>query len=114
MQGGTARRDRNLSWWQYVNLLAGTNEDILGFPAYFKVGAIPDWSHLTCNSISLRLIVIADARHSVQEVFGGPEGQAALFSSEVMPTGWRPVHWVPVLPHSIPNCEVPKIVQKRV
>jgi hypothetical protein len=37
IQGGTKRRDRNLSWWQYVNTLARTNEDLNGFPSTFNL-----------------------------------------------------------------------------
>ena len=91
MQGGTKRRDRNLSWWQYVNTLARTNEDLNGFPATFD--KLPDWSDISNNQIGLRLTVVADAAHNAEDVFSSQEGRSALFSANVLP-GWRPDGWV--------------------
>lgn len=91
MQGGTARRDRNLAWWQYVNLLAKTNEDLTGFPATF--GKLPDWSNISGNAIKMQLIVVEAADHDAELVFSSAEGQAALFGTGSMPTGWRPAGW---------------------
>jgi len=93
MQGGTKRRDRNLSWWQYVNTLAGTNEDLTGFPATFK--NLPDWSNISGNAIQMQLIVVEDADHDAELVFNSNEGRASLFSTGKMPTGWRPDGWHP-------------------
>lgn len=93
IQGGTARRDRNLAWWQYINTLARTSENLFGFPATY--GSLPDWSRYSNNKIHLQLIVIENATHSAKEVFNSVEGQAALFSSGKMPTGWRPSGWTP-------------------
>ena len=93
MQGGTKRRDRNLAWWQYVNTLAKTNEDLQGFPATFD--SLPDWSDVSGNTISMQLVVVPDAEHSADEVFGSDVGRAALFSSGALPTGWRPSGWQP-------------------
>lgn len=92
MQGGTRRRDRNLSWWQYVNTLARTNEDLKGFPATF--GKLPDWSDISNNQITMRLSVVKNAAHNAEEVFSSKEGRSALFSSDVLP-GWRPKGWKP-------------------
>ncbi|PWN36011.1 uncharacterized protein FA14DRAFT_121960 [Meira miltonrushii] len=92
MQGGSKRRDRNLSWWQYVNTLARTNEDLKGFPATY--GKLPDWSDISHNQIKLRLSVVENASHSAEEVFSSQEGRSALFSNDVLP-GWRPQGWVP-------------------
>lgn len=86
MQGGSKRRDRNLAWWQYINLLARTDEDLSGFPATF--GDLPDWS-LESGEMSVRLTVVEDAAHDAREVFSSDEGRAALFAKEV-PKGWRP------------------------
>jgi hypothetical protein len=87
MQGGSKRRDRNLVWWQYINTLARTAEDLTGFPATFD--DMPDWSHLSNNQVSLRLSVVEGAGHDAEDVFSSKEGRAALFSPDV-PTGWRP------------------------
>lgn len=87
MQGGTKRRDRNLIWWQYVNTLARTNEDLTGFPGTFD--PLPDWSDVSNNQISMRLTVVEDAAHDAKDVFKGEEGRAALFHKHI-PTGWRP------------------------
>ncbi|UZJ51884.1 hypothetical protein CBS101457_001204 [Exobasidium rhododendri] len=101
MQGGSKRRDRNLSWWQYVNTLARTNEDLTGFPATFS--NLPDWSNISGNAIEMQLIVVEDADHNATLVFGSDEGRAALFSSAQMPTGWRPQGWAPAPPLSPHN-----------
>lgn len=87
MQGGSKRRDRNLIWWQYVNTLARTNEDLTGFPATFD--DMPDWSYLSNNQISMRLSVVEGAGHDAEDVFSSKEGRGALFSADV-PIGWRP------------------------
>ncbi|KAM0718618.1 hypothetical protein Q7P37_005688 [Cladosporium fusiforme] len=87
MQGGTKRRDRNLAWWQYVNGLARTNEDLTGFPATFD--PLPDWSDVSNNEISLRLTVVENAAHDAEDVFKGEEGRSALFHKNVL-AGWRP------------------------
>lgn len=87
MQGGSKRRDRNLVWWQYINTLARTNEDVTGFPATFD--DMPDWSDVSNNEISMRLSVVEGAGHDAEAVFSSKEGRAALFAADV-PTGWRP------------------------
>jgi hypothetical protein len=92
MQGGTKRRDRNLIWWQYVNTLARTNENVTGFPATFD--DLPDWSNVSNNHIDLRLTVVEHAGHDAEEVFSGKEGRASLFDVDV-PVGWRPDGWQP-------------------
>lgn len=91
IQGGSKRRDRNLSWWQYVNTLARTNEDLTGFPATY--GTLPDWSNISSNAINLQLIVVEDADHDAGKVFGSDVGRASLFATGKMPTGWRPTGW---------------------
>lgn len=92
MQGGTKRRDRNLVWWQYVNTLARTNEDVSGFPATFD--DMVDWSDVSNNQINLRLTVVEGAGHDAEDVFSGKEGRASLFDVDV-PVGWRPDGWKP-------------------
>jgi pimeloyl-ACP methyl ester carboxylesterase len=92
MQGGTKRRDRNLVWWQYVNTLARTNENVTGFPATFE--DMPDYSDVSHNQISMRLTVVEDAGHDAEAVFSGKEGRASLFAVDV-PVGWRPDGWQP-------------------
>jgi pimeloyl-ACP methyl ester carboxylesterase len=91
LQGGEARRDRNLSWWKYINMLAKTNEDLTGFPGNFS--ALPDWSDLSGGIIGTRLVVIEDADHDAEEVFSSAEGRAALFDTGSLPVGWRPSGW---------------------
>jgi hypothetical protein len=91
IMGGSKRRDRNLAWWQYVNTLARTKENLYGFPATY--GPLPDWSSISHNTIQLQLIVVENATHDASQVFGSSEGQQALFSSSKMPTGWRPAGW---------------------
>ncbi|KAL9940426.1 hypothetical protein V8E36_001131 [Tilletia maclaganii] len=91
LQGGSKRRDRNLSWWKYINTLARTNFDVSGFPGEFP--SLPDWSNASQHEIAHRLIVVEDADHDAALVFGGAEGRAALFSSTNLPTGWRPDGW---------------------
>lgn len=103
IQGGQARRDRNLSWWQYVNMLGRTTENITGFPATF--GDIPDWSDVSCNKINLRLTIVSHADHNATEVFSSAEGRSALFSSEIL-TGFRPPGWLPAAPVTNGSCSV--------
>lgn len=91
LQGGEARRDRNLAWWTYINVLARTPEPVQLFDvADFK--HLPDWSMAVgfSGKIGPRLVVIEDAEHDAKEVFGSKEGRAALFSSDDIPVGWRP------------------------
>ncbi|KIY72416.1 hypothetical protein CYLTODRAFT_344253 [Cylindrobasidium torrendii FP15055 ss-10] len=91
MQGGVARRDRNLAWWAYINTLARTREPVELFGvASFK--NLPDWSWATSRSGTIvpRLVVIDGADHDADKVFGSDEGRAALFSSGDIPAGWRP------------------------
>lgn len=107
MQGGSKRRDRNLVWWQYVNTLARTNEDVSGFPAEF--GDMVDWSDVSNNQISLRLTVVENAGHDAEDVFSGKEGRAALFAVDV-PVGWRPDGWKPAPP---PTKRVPAQADKK-
>jgi hypothetical protein len=92
MQGGTKRRDRNLIWWQYVNTLAQTNENVTGFPATFD--DMPDWSDVSNKQINMRLTVVEGAGHDAEAVFSGKEGRATLFDVDV-PVGWRPDGWQP-------------------
>lgn len=92
LQGGAARRDRNLSWWRYINTLAGTNQDLTGFP-----GALPgliSWSNLTHGTLNHRLTVVYNADHNAQEVYTSPEGTSALFDDTPdVQLGWRPAGW---------------------
>lgn len=88
MQGGTARSQRNMAWYKYVNMLARTSEDVSRFHGSFD--SLPDWSDVSGHRINLRLIVVNDAGHSFEEVFSSHEGRAALFSSDNLPTGSRP------------------------
>ncbi|KAK7460453.1 hypothetical protein VKT23_009174 [Stygiomarasmius scandens] len=99
MQGGSARRDRNLAWWTYINTLARTQEPVqlfqqtLNNTPHFK--NLPNWSNVTSKTrgIGPRLIVIEDVTHNAAKVLGGTEGRAALFSSSQLPMGWRPDGW---------------------
>ncbi len=94
LQGGVARRDRNLAYWKYINTLARTNFDMTGFNATFDAD-LPDWSNVSGNVIAHRLIIVENATHSAAEVFGSQVGRAALFESGTLPTGWRPQGWNP-------------------
>ncbi|PWN41843.1 hypothetical protein IE81DRAFT_156142 [Ceraceosorus guamensis] len=103
LQGGVARRDRNLAWWQYINTLARTNEDLTGFPGNFS--ELPDWSNLSQGIIGTKLVVVEDADHDAEKVFESDVGRAALFDVDNLPTGWRPRHWVqkPAIKKSVPS-----------
>ena len=91
LQGGHKRRDRNLCWYQYVNGLARTDEVLDGFPCNYT--DLPDWSNMSANAISTRLVVVKDADHDAAKVFGSPEGRSALFDDGNVVTGWRPKGW---------------------
>ena len=91
LQGGQKRRDRNLSWWRYINMLARTNENLHGFPGNFS--DLPDWSSKSNGIIYTRLCVVEDATHDAAKVFGGSEGRSALFHHYNVEMGWRPNGW---------------------
>lgn len=88
LQGGEKRRDRNLIWYRYVNSLARTNTDLDGFPGDFK--ALPDWSGNQNDTFGLRLIVVEDAAHNMEDVLASDSGKSALFSNGHVDVGWRP------------------------
>lgn len=91
LQGGKKRRDRNLSWWRYINMIGGTNENLHGFPGNFS--DLPDWSHHSNGIINTRLTIVPDASHSAKAVFGGKHGRSALFDPHNVEMGWRPDGW---------------------
>lgn len=88
IQGGSKRRDRNLTWYRYVNMLARTNETLDGFPGKFK--NLPDWSHISGGKTNMKLGIVEDASHNAEKVFEGRIGQSALFNDEDIEEGWRP------------------------
>ena len=88
LQGGSRRRNRNLSWWRYINMLARTNETLTGFPGNFT--DLPDWSDEWVDRIGTRLAIVEDATHNAAEVFEGKIGRSALFDDYSVETGWRP------------------------
>ncbi|EST09591.1 hypothetical protein PSEUBRA_000810 [Kalmanozyma brasiliensis GHG001] len=91
LQGGVARRDRNLAWWKYINYLARTNEDVRGFPGNLTKEALPDWT----GTLRHTMTVIRGATHNADEVFGSSEGRTVLFekSASDVAVGWRPSGW---------------------
>ena len=91
LQGGKKRRDRNLTWWRYINQLARTSERLDGFPNKFK--NLPDWSDVSKNTINTRLVVVPHGSHDAEDVLTGKYGQSALFSNKDVKTGWRPKGW---------------------
>ncbi|CBQ69554.1 conserved hypothetical protein [Sporisorium reilianum SRZ2] len=89
LQGRAARRDRNLSWWRYINTLAGTSEDLTGFTGALP-GLVP-WSNLTKNTLNHRLTVVFNADHNAEQVYSSMEGSSALFDDTPnVQLGWRP------------------------
>ncbi|PKI84850.1 hypothetical protein MVES1_001362 [Malassezia vespertilionis] len=87
LQGGTQRISRNFSWWKYLNLIAGTGEDMRFFPGNFT--NVPNWKHLYSGDFTPRLSIVANASHDVDQVFNSAIGNSALFDTDVLP-GWRP------------------------
>lgn len=92
LQGGKARRDRNLSWWKYINMLARTSEDVSGFPGNLTLDTLPDWSNISNNKLAHTLTVIQGADHNAAEVFGSDAGRTVLFEDDAanVAPGWRP------------------------
>ena len=88
LQGGKKRRDRNLIYYRYISELAGADEDLDEFPGEFE--DLPDWSDLANGTFSLRLVVVEDAGHDVEELFEGKQGQDILFSDDDLDTDWQP------------------------
>lgn len=92
LQGGEARRDRNLAWWRYLNTLAGTNQDLTGFPG--SLPGMTSWANVTNSTLAHRLTVVYNADHNAQEVYTSIEGTSALFDdSNNVQLGWRPQGW---------------------
>lgn len=92
LQGGVARRDRNLAWWKYINMLARTDEDVSGLPGNLTLETLPDWSSLSGRTLAHTLTVIPGATHNADEVFASRQGRTVLFANkqaDVM-SGWRP------------------------
>ncbi|SPO27600.1 uncharacterized protein UTRI_04367_B [Ustilago trichophora] len=92
LQGGVARRDRNLAWWKYINMLARTSEDVSGLPGNLTLDTLPDWSGLSGGKLAHTLTVIEGATHNADQVFGSQQGRTVLFEKkqENVLRGWRP------------------------
>lgn len=92
LQGGVARRDRNLAWWKYINMLARTDEDVSGLPGNLTRDALPDWSHLSGGKLAHTLTVVEGATHDANKVFGSQLGRTVLFekNQKDVQRGWRP------------------------
>lgn len=88
LQGGPKRRNRNLSWWRYINMLAKTDEDLTGFPGNFS--ELPDWSDVYSEKIGTRLAIVANVTHDVDKLFNSKIGRSALFDDYNIERGWRP------------------------
>ncbi len=89
LQGGVARRDRNLSWWRYINTLAGTNQDLTGFPGALP-GLVP-WTNISHNQLNHRLTVVYNADHNAAKVYTSAVGTSAIFDdTQNVQLGWRP------------------------
>ena len=91
LQGGHKRRDRNLSWWRYINMLGRTNENLHGFPGNFS--DLPDWSMHSNGIIKTRLTIVPHVKHNAEKVFGSKHGRSALFDHYDVDMGWRPDGW---------------------
>lgn len=93
LQGGVARRDRNLAWWKYIHYLARSNEDVDGFPGNLTREDLPDWSG--AGVVRHTLTVIEGATHDADEVFGSDAGRTVLFERNAanVAVGWRPRGW---------------------
>lgn len=96
--GGNMRRNRNLAYWKYIHLLAGTDPDqVKQFPGTFpaldaKYGEttqrnIPRSSAGVVSryrgvQIAHSLTVVQGAGHSASKVYSSTEGRNALFADQ--------------------------------
>ena len=87
LQGGPLRIVRNLVWWKYLNLLAGTTSKLDLFPGKFS--HLPDWSEAAQGEIRSRLSVIPDMEHD-NTILSSPQGQSTIFDDDNITTGWLP------------------------
>lgn len=94
-QGGSQRIARNMAWWKYINLLAGTDEDVSFYPGNFS--ELPNWRRFARSGFNVRMSAVANATHKIDEVFSSAEGVSALFDAANLNPGWRPTQ-----PMSIP------------
>lgn len=94
LQGGSQRIARNLAWWKYINLLAGTEEDVSFFPGDFP--HIPNWHDVSKGRFNVRMSIAPNASHDVEEVFASPQGISAIFEDVDLDIGWRPTEPFPI------------------
>lgn len=86
LQGGTQRIQRNLAFWKYINLLAGTGLDVSSYPG--NLSQVPNWKHYLQGPFRPRMIVAGNWSHDAQ-IFGSQEGVSALFDTNLIPS-WHP------------------------
>ncbi|KAE8214269.1 hypothetical protein CF319_g4034 [Tilletia indica] len=88
-QGGPNRRDRNYAAWVYVNLLAGTGQDVSAFYGYANLSR----SVRPISGIGAvfrhQLGIVSGVGHDSTKMFASPVGISALLDDVVQP-GPRP------------------------
>lgn len=87
LTGGTARRNRSLAYWKYINLLARTGQNMTSFPGNFS--HLPNWHHLA-PEFKQTLGVLRHADHNLQAVYYSRVGRSALFDNSHLDIGYRP------------------------
>ncbi|CAD6887008.1 unnamed protein product [Tilletia controversa] len=88
-QGGPNRRDRNYAAWVYINLLAGTNEDVSAFYGYANLSkSVRPVSELG-TVFRHQLGIVSGVGHDSTKMFASPVGISALLDDMVQP-GPRP------------------------
>ncbi|GAK65398.1 uncharacterized protein PAN0_008c3615 [Moesziomyces antarcticus] len=97
--GGPKRRNRNLAYWKYINLLAGTGADLRNLPGTFPMleGKDPQRNVPASTSAGARrfkgaqlrhtLSVVENAGHSATKIYGSVQGRNALFGEQAKSGG---------------------------
>ncbi|KAK0526717.1 hypothetical protein OC834_004704 [Tilletia horrida] len=88
-QGGVNRRDRNYAAWVYMNLLAGTNEDVSAYYGYGNLSqSVRPYPGLGAV-FNHQLGIVSGVGHDSTKMFASPVGVSALLDDVVQP-GPRP------------------------
>ncbi|EST04699.2 hypothetical protein PSEUBRA_005977 [Kalmanozyma brasiliensis GHG001] len=96
--GGPKRRNRNLAYWKYLNLLSATRspEELSGFPGSFPaldptvetnqtdIPTSTAWFNRRFRGVQLThtLTLVPGAGHSASKVYGSDAGRNALFADQ--------------------------------
>lgn len=85
-QGGVLRKDRTLSYWKYIHLLAGANAaDLSAFPGQFASlqasNSNVELFRLSSGTVNHKLFPVSGIGHDAHAMLNSNEGLSACFAS---------------------------------